>query len=248
MGLLRQIWKITLFLWWSALLMPAAWISQAGLKKWQRVRRGAFWAQFWAKGCAKIAGVKVRIHGGMPCESGVLLVSNHLGYLDILVHAAGFRLRFTPNSGIAKWFFIGSLVGLSSPVWIDRKSPRKAAEYAAEFRQTMDNGVSLLVYPEGTSTDGRHGLLPFKSTVFASVPEGVPIVPTLLFYREADGETAAWFDDTPFIEHALKVLKMKKIIIDLYVLPEIFALAGEDRKSLACRVRDRMIEEYEKYA
>jgi 1-acyl-sn-glycerol-3-phosphate acyltransferase len=249
MKFFRQIVRIYLLVNWSLLLMPIAVISFIGLSEWARVRRGARWAQIWARGAAWICGVKVTIHGEVPQKRGVLLVSNHLGYLDILAHASVFNIRFTPNDGIRRWFLVGSLVNLSCPVWIDRKSPRKAASYAEIFRQTMDNGISLLVYPEGTSSDGKHGLLPFKSTVFASVSEDVPILPMVLFYREVpSGSDAAWHDDTPFAVHGLKVLGLKRVDIDLFIMPEMYAFAGEDRKALANRVREAMIEEYYKYA
>ena len=229
--------------------MPLAAISLIGLSKWQRVRRGAAWAQFWAGGCAAIMRVKTVVHGRKEFGTGVLLVSNHLGYLDILAHASNFKLRFTPNDGIKRWFPAGQLVALSTPIWIDRKHPRKAAGYAGEFRDTMNNGVSLLVYPEGTSTDGKHGLLPFKSTVFASVSPEVPIVPMVLFYHEkpADDLPGAWFDDTGFARHAWGVLGLHSVTIDLYILPEIHAAKDEDRKALAARVRNIMIQEYEKH-
>lgn len=250
MAFLRMLTKIVLLILWSLLLIVPALLSYIGLSKWQRVRRGAFWAQKWARGASRIVGVKTRIHGDIPDGTGVLLVSNHLGYLDILAHAANFRIRFTPNDGIKHWFFAGFLVGLSCPIWIDRKHPRKAASYAEVFRQTMDNGVSLLVYPEGTSSDGKHGLLPFKSTVFSSVSAGEPIVPMVIFYREdpKDGESAAWFDDTSFACHGARVLKKKKIEINLYILPAMYAGENEDRKSLAARVRAAMTKEYEKHA
>lgn len=250
MNFFRSTVKIILLTAWSLLLILPAALSYIGLSKWKRVRRGAFWTQTWARGAAKIAGVRVRVFGDLPEDCGVLLVSNHLGYLDILAHASAFRIRFTPNDGIKHWIFAGQLVGVSCPIWIDRKHPRKAAEYAAVFRETMANGVSLLVYPEGTSTDGRHGLLPFKSTVFASVSPGEAIVPVITVYREdvPPEESAAWFDDTPFAVHGMRVLGKKKIDIDLYILPTMYAQAGEERKELAQRVRAVMTEEYGKHA
>jgi len=248
MTVLRKISRLALMILWSIILMVPAAISFIGLSKWQRVKRGAFWATAWAKGIAWIAGVKTVVHGEIPQESGVLLVSNHLGYLDILAHASNFKLRFTPNDGIRKWFFAGQLVALSAPIWIDRKHPRKAAEYAAEFRDTMANGVSLLVYPEGTSTDGKRGMLNFKSTVFASLPPSAPIVPMVLFYHETPADIpAAWFDDTPFSRHGWRVLGLKKVQIDLYLLPPVYAGANEERKQLAARVREKMLEEYRKH-
>ena len=224
--------------------------SFIGLSRWQRVRRGAFWATLWAKGSAKIIGLTTRIHGRVPQNDGVLLVSNHIGYLDVLAHAVNFRLRFTPNDGIKHWPLVGWLVALSCPIWIDRKNRRKAAGYAVEFRQTMANGVSLLVYPEGTTTDGKHGLLPFKSTAFSTVDSHRAIVPMILTYRQIpeNGAPAAWFDDTSFGRHALGVLGLKKVEIDIYILPEMYAAENEERKALANRVREAMLEEYNKHA
>lgn len=250
MKILRCIVKIFLALLWSVFLMLISPFSFIGLSRWQRVRRGAFWAQLWARGSAKIAGVTTVIHGEIPQNDGVLLVSNHLGYLDILAHAVNFRLRFTPNDGIKHWPLVGWLVALSCPIWIDRKNRRKAAGYAVEFQHTMANGVSLLVYPEGTTTDGKHGLLPFKSTVFSAVEPGRAIVPMILTYRQipADGASAAWFDDTPFGKHVLGVLGLKKVVIDIYMLPAMYAAENEERKVLANRVRETMLEEYNKHA
>ena len=249
MKFLRRISKIILVLAWSFLLMPAAAVSMIGLPRWKKIRRGAAWTQFWSRGAARIAGVKTVVHGNIRQKKGMLLVSNHLGYLDILAHACNFQIRFTPNDGIKKWFFVGFLVGCNCPIWIDRKNRRKALEYAREFQETMDNGVSLLVYPEGTSTDGKHGMLPFKSTVFSSLPVDRPIQPMVIFYHETpdDCGSAAWGDDTPFGVHVWRVLGLKKVVIDLYLLPEVFALPGEDRKDLARRVREIMLTEYEKY-
>lgn len=246
----RRFYKIFCLVCWSLLIAPVAALSLIGLSKWAKIRRGSFWAMYWAKGAAWTAGVKTVVHGEVKPDNGALLVSNHLGYLDILAHASNFRLRFTPNDGIRRWFFVGFLVSLSCPIWIDRKNRRKAAGYAEIFRETMENGVSLLVYPEGTTTDGKHGFLPFKSTVFANMPEDRPILPMVLFYRETggDGTSAAWFDDTAFYVHVWNVLGLKEIRIDLYILPEMFAYPGEERKELACRVREAMLKEYEKHA
>ena len=250
MKLLRRVSKIILLMVWSILLIPPAALSVLGLSKWRRVRRGAFWAQFWARGAARIAGVRTVVHGEVPKNSGMLLVSNHLGYLDILAHASVFRIRFTPKAEIRRWFFAGAMVSLSAPVWIDRKAPRRAAEYAGVFRETMTHGVSLLVYPEGTSSDGKHGLLPFKSTPFASLPPGTPILPMVLFYRETPAADApgAWFDDTPFPAHVWGVLGLKEVKIDLFIMPQMTAGENEERKALAGRVRDAMLEEYNKHA
>lgn len=229
-------------------MIPAA-LSRLGKSYWRKVALGAFWAGVWARGAAAITGVKVVVHGKIPESSGKLVVSNHLGYLDVLAHASVFKIRFAPKEEIKNWFLFGILVSLGSPVWIDRKSPRKSREYAEIFRETLEHEIALLVYPEGTSSDGRHGLLPFKSTPFAALPEKCEILPTLLFYRETPENSApgAWFGDVGFLRHIWGVLGLKKILINMVIMPEILSLPGEQRKELAFRVHAAMTKEYEKY-
>ena len=107
MKLLRRIVKIFLLLLWSILCAIPAALSLLTVKSWARVRQGAFWAQVWTTGAARIAGVKVIPHGSWNKNQGKLLVSNHLGYLDILAHGSLFPIRFTPKAEIRKWFFLG---------------------------------------------------------------------------------------------------------------------------------------------
>lgn len=246
MLLLRRSVKIILLLLWSLLAALPAAASILTVSSWKRVRRGTFWAQLWCRGAARIAGVKVVAHGKIPENSGALLVSNHLGYLDILAHGSLFPIRFAPKAEIKNWFLLGPLVALGSPVWIDRKAKIKAADYAEIFRDTMNHGISLLVYPEGTSTDGKHGLLPFKSTGFAALPEDGKIIPMVIFYRETPANTfpAAWFGDISFPAHAWGVLGLKEIRTDVFILPEMQKYPGEERKELANRIREAMIKEY----
>ena len=243
---LRRIVKIILVLLWGLLLMLPAAVSLLCCTRWTRVRRGAVWARRWARGAAWCAGVRCAVHGEIPDAGGKLLVSNHLGYLDILAHGAIFPIRFAPKAEIKYWPLLGQLVALNAPVWIDRTSPHKARQYSEEFRATLEHGISLLVYPEGTSSDGRHGLLPFKSTPFAALPENGTILPMVLFYREepSGGAPGAWFGDISFPAHVWGVLGLKRINIDVFIMPEMQPLPGETRKELASRVREAMEKEY----
>ncbi len=249
MRLLRRTVKIVLLLLWSSMLALPAALSLLTVRSWARVRRGTFWAQLWSRGAARIAGVKIITHGQWRNTDGKLLVSNHLGYLDIVTHGSLFPIRFTPKAEIKKWFLIGNFVALGSPVWIDRQAKSKSAYYAGIFRETMLNGVSLLVYPEGTSSDGKHGLRPFKSTVFAALPDNGKILPMVLFYHEtpADSVPAAWFGDISFPAHVWGVLGLEEIRIDVFIMPEMEKLPGENRKELANRVREAMQKEYDRH-
>ena len=244
----RRFYRIVALLIVCPAAMVAAAVSELfAFGYWRRVALGAFWARHWCRIAAFIVGVRIKVSGDIPSGNGHLVVSNHLGYLDILAHGAVFSLRFAPKAEIRRWPFFGWLTALGAPVWIDRKNPRMSALYAEAFRQTMAHGINMLVYPEGTSTDGEHGLLPFKSTPFAAVlTNRTPILPTLLFYRNRNGgkPEAAWHDDTPFAVHLWRFLGSAGVDIEMYILPEISVSGEEARKALAARVHDMMEKEY----
>ena len=248
MKLIRRIVRVILLFLWCCFVMIGAGTSLLFIcGKWRRISCGACWVRIWSKVAAWIVGIRIKVHGTLPAGQGGLIVSNHLGYLDVLVHGSLFSLRFAPKAEIRKWPFFGQLTALGCPVWIDRKNPRMSAIYAEEFSATMKHGISMLVYPEGTSTDGRHGLLNFKSTPFASALEcSSTILPTLLFYRTRGNSdfNAAWFDKTPFGFHVLQILGLRGIDIDIYILPVMPPLPDDTRKSLASRVYEEMDKEY----
>ncbi len=243
----RAIRIFLLFIWCSAMMIAAALSLIFSFGKWRKIRCGTFWVRIWSRISALIVGLKIKVHGTRPDGQGYLIVSNHLGYLDVLVHGSIFALRFAPKAEIRRWPFFGPLTALGNPVWIDRKNPRMSAIYAEEFAETMRHGISMLVYPEGTSTDGKHGMLGFKSTPFASALScSGKILPTLIFYhtRGESDFNAAWFDKSPFGLHVLQLLGQRGIDIDIYILPEMQILPDDTRKTLASRVYEVMDKEY----
>ncbi len=195
--------------------------------------------QRWAAGILNILNIRLEVTGSLPENTGFLLVSNHQSYLDIPVHGAVCKnIRFTPNNGIRNWLLFGKMVQLSRPVWIDRTSPAKAKQSLADFRRTLQDGLALVIYPEGTTTSGTVPLLPFKSTAFESVLNTeIPVVPVLTAYSAEGGFTPAWFDNTPFLLHVFRLLGCRGMTVRIKILPPLTA-AGQDRKALAKTVRE----------
>ena len=246
---LRRSFRIISLLLYCSLIMLIAALSQLfAFGIWRKVKSGAFWAKRWSRGAAWLTGIRIKIHGNIPEDKGFLVVANHLGYLDIPALGSILPLRFAPKAEIRKWPFFGWLTALGAPIWIDRKNPRMSAQYATAFKETLEHGISMLVFPEGTSTDGKHGLLPFKSTAFAAALEcKSPILPVLLFYRGrdgGDGTDSAWHENTSFARHVWQVLGSAGTDIDIYILPEAQTSGFSDRKVLAVKIHDLMEEEY----
>ena len=92
---------------------------------------------------------------------------------------------------------------------------------------TLQHGINMLVYPEGTSSSGD-GILPFKSTPFeAAVTAGAPVLPVLTRYLPAaDGRSLAWFGDTRFFSHISSISGLKEIRahVDAYILVRPFGV------------------------
>lgn len=177
----------------------------------------------WGKGIAKILGLKTELHGKTKLDNeAFFIVSNHLGYIDIVAHASLFPMRFTPKSDIMWWPLVGLLVAVSRPIWMKREQRHSAKNVNKLFKETIELGVSLIVYPEGTSSDGSKGLLPFKSSIF-EIPcvENLPVLPVILSYPDEKKNEICWFGEMAFAPHAWNLLGMKKINARIEVLPPV---------------------------
>ena len=243
----RRSYRIPAIVFWAAgnalfVLFGRPFFRNRGARLAEQTR-------IWAAGLTSILGIEVRLYGVQDKKKNVtgLVVSNHTGYVDILTEAAAFGMRFTPKAEIRSWPVLGAYVQLSDPVWIDRTSPRKSADVLEEFRKTLREGIPLLVYPEGTSTDGRSGLKPFKSTSFETVVgTTLPVQPVLVFYRtEEDDVSPAWYGDMTLMPHLWKILGNGKTVCEIHLLEPYFVPAGADRKQIMNEIRSRMSEQYD---
>ena len=100
-----------------------------------------------------------------------------------------------------------------------------------QIMATMKHGIPLLVYPEGTSTDGEHGIKAFKSTPFEAVAASdLPILPIVTYYEPMDdGLPVAWFGDMTLMPHLWRILGYKSINVEVHILPQIKS-EGSSRK------------------
>lgn len=242
----RKIFRIIRLLLWLPNVGLRTVFALRGKTPDERVQTASRYTIQWAAGIRDIMNVHTHIHGDLPESKGVLLVSNHLGYLDIIVHASFMGVRFAPKKEIRTWPILGPYLGLSQPVWIDRKNKTKSQETLREFEKTLELEVPLIVYPEGTSTDGLHGLLPFKSTPFeAAIKDNRPIQPVITRYKVPEGfMNPAWFGDQELLPHVWELLGIPEFHADVYLLPLIYPNQFADRKQLAEAVREKMLELY----
>ena len=210
MRILRRIYRvIALFLWgsWHGIYcLPIRYLYEVE----HSIRRMALQTKYWGGGIVKILGIRTIIHGD-PSEyrkTGGLVVANHQSYVDIFLHASIFGLRFTPKKEIKSWPVLGWYTDMIRPIWVDRDSKQSAANLMEQFRDTLRKKIPLIVYPEGTTSDGQHGLKEFKTTPFETVcGTDIPIQPMISIYRVQEGDMhPAWYGDATFMPHHRRCL------------------------------------------
>ena len=136
--------------------------------------------QAWAGQMLRILGVPLRVEGSPPAEGPLLLVSNHLSWLDILVLHAARHCRFVSKSDVRLCPLIGALATGAGTLYIEREKRRDAMRVVHHMAESLRAGEIVAVFPEGTTGDGE-GLLPFHGNLIqAAISADVPVQPVAL--------------------------------------------------------------------
>ncbi len=202
----------------------------------------AAWLQGEAQRLLRALGVEARCYGEPPAEG--VLVSNHISYLDILVHAAHSPLVFISKAEVADWPLIGMLTRWAGTLFIQRERRGDVVRVAEEMTRVVAHGAVLTFFPEGTSSDGT-SLLPFRAPLLAPLVEhGWQVTPASLRYdlEPGDGtveeEVAYYRPETVFGQHLLHLLGKRRIYATVhYGSPQA---PGTDRKALAHCLREKI--------
>jgi len=207
-----------------------------------------FVAQLFYRLLLKVLGFRVRVHGVMTASvkrgAPVLFVSNHTSYLDIPVLGALIPAAFVAKAEVRDWPMIGFLSAVQNTVFIERRSSRVSTQ-RNYLRERLAAGQSLILFPEGTSTDGLT-VLPFKSSLFSIVEDekddlAISVQPVSIACTELDGLPItrswrpfyAWYGDMTLISHLWNVFKFGHFTIDVTFHPPITAQDFPDRKVMA---------------
>ncbi|PZX19885.1 lyso-ornithine lipid acyltransferase [Palleronia aestuarii] len=181
---------------------------------WGDRRPATPWITVWVcRGALRLLGLRRRRRGVLAPGSGAV-VANHASWLDILVLNAAGPIVFVSKAEVAGWPGIGLLARLTGTLFIRRES-RDARVQEAAIRERLRSGQRLLLFPEGTSTDGRR-VLPFKSALFAPFLGSSPdygVQPVSLVYMApagCDPRFYAWWGDMDLAPHLLAVLALKQ--------------------------------------
>jgi 1-acyl-sn-glycerol-3-phosphate acyltransferase len=140
--------------------------------------------QAWALKMLALLGIKLELHGRPPATGPVLLVANHISWLDILVMHAARHCRFVAKAEVRHWPLIGRLATGGGTLYIERESRRDAMRVVHHMAESLKRGEIVAVFPEGTTSDGI-ALLPFHANLIqAAISADVPAQPVALSFIE----------------------------------------------------------------
>lgn len=172
--------------------------------------------QQWAERMLNLMGISLTVQGTPPTHGPVLVVCNHLSWLDILTIHAARHVRFVSKSVVRHWPVIGTLSTGAGSLYIERERRRDAMRVVHHMTEALRKGDVIAVFPEGTTSDG-HGLLPFHANLLqAAISSGAPVQPAALRFADAaSGETSyapRYIDDDNLLTSVWNTLKAPPLL------------------------------------
>jgi 1-acyl-sn-glycerol-3-phosphate acyltransferase len=177
----------------------------------------AVWLQQSAQGVLKALCIESEVEGE-PAACG-LVVSNHLSYLDIVIISAAMPCFFVSKIEVDGWPVFGKAARSGGTIFLDRSSQASASAVAEVITERLQLPVPVLLFPEGTSTDGAQVLRFHSRLIDPATSAGAPITPAAIRYVIGGGieeRELCWYGDESFGEHLWKVLGVESYTARLW--------------------------------
>ena len=163
------------------------------------------------EGVHKLMGIEVTVQGELPSEPSVFM-GNHRSYVDAVLIPSKFPVTFVARSESEHWPIIGWGATLLGTIWVNRKDPDSRRSTRDRVRKRLEDGRSIVIFPEGTTHKGPD-LLEYRPSMFYICADGgFPITPVAIEYKDPD---IAWVGNDWFIPHAWKHFGKKRIEVSV---------------------------------
>ena len=230
--------------------LMAAYAAEASLGKF-RIRNPKKRLKFftknvskWSRRCMATMNVQINVFGETPDlfkHKNYLMVGNHLSYLDIMVFSSIHPAVFVTSVDMGETSFLGPMAELGGSIFVERRSRAHISRDLGIISDTLRAGHDVIIFPEGTSTDGSHVRKFKKPLLMAAVDAKKDVLPFVIKYVDVDGkpfslenrDQICWYGETGFGEHAAGILKMKSLIAEVHFLKPIPLHDGVTRHELS---------------
>ncbi|MFV3129546.1 lysophospholipid acyltransferase family protein [Niveispirillum sp. KHB5.9] len=201
--------------------------------------------RFYHRVCCRILGLEVVVRGVPADGRSVLFIANHSSYLDIPVLGSVLPVSFIAKAEVSGWAGFGLLARLQRTVFVDRTARHKADEQRDTIQGRLQSGDNLVLFPEGTSSDGNR-TLPFKTALFAVASTRIAerpltVQPVSVTATHLDGiplghvwrQLYAWYGDMELPPHLWRAVRAGRLRVTVEFHPAQSLETAGSRKALA---------------
>lgn len=212
------------------------WLRYGGMPP---LKRRAEWLHSWCAWAVPKLGIELATRGRAPGRG--LLIANHLSYLDILVLSATSPAVFVAKSEVRSWPVFGWMARLEGAIFIRRSRLRDLPIVIGQMRAALESGVQVVLFPEGTTSDGSV-VLPFKPALFEpAVCSRGAVTPVAMDYQLEAGDASrevCWWGEMTLLPHLLKLLTKPRIdaLVEFCSAPHVW----RNRKVAALLTREQI--------
>lgn len=247
---IRAFFLLSLLVLATLVMTP---VQLVGLAFDLKIRR--YLPRYWHYMACFALGIKVRTHGQLETRRPLMLSANHSSWIDIMVLSTVADVAFIAKTEVADWPIFGTLAKLQKSVFIRREDKRSTGQQANDIASRMAAGEIVVLFPEGTTSDGNR-LLPTKSSLYGAAamalpqaPEGVVYVqPVAIAYTGLHGmpmgrfhrPLTSWPGEVELAPHLKKLLQLGAIEVDICFGEPVEYREGVNRKQVAATIESRM--------
>lgn len=234
----------------SALVQLVCWRAAA----FTRGRVLARITQTWARALLWLLGLHIEFQPpahALP-NPNYLLVSNHQSYLDVLVIAAHFPTQFVAKCEVSRWPLLGWLAALGGTIFVERESTHSSVRCVYRVSRALRAGLSVQVFPEGTTSDGTR-VLPFKPLLLAAaVRTKTPLLPLTINFTSVNGaplddatrDDLCWHGEMDFAQHFWRLLAIRTAAAQLIIHAPMQVTRKDSARALTQNIQTHVADRF----
>ncbi len=198
-----------------------------------------WYVQWWATKTLRLMGITLRVEGA-PVAGAVLMVANHISWLDIMaVHAVCPHARFVSKADVKSWPLMRHLVDAADTLYLERERKRDALRVVHAMADALKAGDTVAIFPEGTTSDGQ-ALLPFHANLLqAAIATETPVQPVAIRFSDSThtvSRAVEFVGATTLAQSLWMVASGDELVVRVALLPPR-ETARADRRALAEQLR-----------
>jgi 1-acyl-sn-glycerol-3-phosphate acyltransferase len=249
-GTIRTIVALTVVALLTLALGPFQWLGVT--TGWWR---GRGLLRLWHRTATWLLGIRIHRFGRLAEGRPLMLAANHISWADITVMAAVADVSFIAKSEMSDWPIFGWFARMQRSVFVERQRRRKSGEQAGEVANRLARGDVMVLFAEGTTSDGNI-MLPFNTTLFGAASmmltethhDAMWIQPVAIAYTRLQGlpmgrqfrGRAAWIGDEDLIPHLGALMREGAIDVEVHFGEPMPFTARSSRKQVAKTAEQRV--------